>query len=265
MDEIPCRRRRRLVAAEDTHAVVARDDAGAARPVRLGDRLVGDGAAVEPEIAERPVRVAEEEAPDHRLVDLVGGAPDVEPLGHGEVRDPDTGRRPRVARRVERGHAPVGERPSPEQVLDPVAGTARSYADAAPARSRTQSERGGGRLRRPGGHATSARARREGGGAWGNRGFPHGLRRGWDSNPRSLAAQRFSRPPRSTAPEPRLGAGQSTRRASRSGSARSRPPGASRMALRSLTLASAVGRSLVTSRPAKRSARPRSSTIGRSA
>src|SRR5688572_7458236 len=32
-----------------------------------------------------------------------------------------------------------------------------------------------------------------------------GERRGWDSNPRSLAAQRLSRPPRSTAPEPRRG------------------------------------------------------------
>ena len=96
------------------------DDAGAAGSVRLGDRLVGHGAAVDPEIAQRPIRVAKEEAPDDRLVDLVPRAPDVEPLGQGKCTTRTRVDTPRVPDRVERRHAPVGERPSPEQVLDPV-------------------------------------------------------------------------------------------------------------------------------------------------
>ena len=39
------------------------------------DRLVPDGASIDPELAERPVRVAEKEAPDDGLLDGVLSTP----------------------------------------------------------------------------------------------------------------------------------------------------------------------------------------------
>ena len=120
MDEVAARCCRRLLACHDSDVLAVDDDAGAARAVRLRDRVVGHRATLEPEIPEGPVRVTEEEAPDDRLVHLVLRTPDVEPFRNRKVRDPDAGRRARVARRVERRHATVGERPPPEQVLDAV-------------------------------------------------------------------------------------------------------------------------------------------------
>jgi hypothetical protein len=76
--------------------------------------------AVDPELAERPVRVAEEEAADHGFLDAGPPAPDVQSLGPREVHDPGTRGAARVANRVQRRHLAVGEGVPPEQVLDPV-------------------------------------------------------------------------------------------------------------------------------------------------
>src|SRR6185436_2740417 len=64
-------------------------------PRRL-DRLVLDRRAAEPHLAERPIRVAHEEAGHERLVDALGAAPVVEPRGLGEELDRD----PRVRERM---------------------------------------------------------------------------------------------------------------------------------------------------------------------
>jgi len=48
---------------------------------------VRHGSSVDPELAERPIRVAQEEAGDDRFLDAVPPAPDVQPLGPGEVDD----------------------------------------------------------------------------------------------------------------------------------------------------------------------------------
>ena len=104
----------------ETDTVAVGDDAGAAGSVGIDDRLVGQRSPVDPQVAERTVRVAQEEAADDRLVDLVRGAPDVETLGVGEVHHPHARRATWVPHRVERRHAAVVEHVPPQEVLDPV-------------------------------------------------------------------------------------------------------------------------------------------------
>jgi hypothetical protein len=64
---------------EQAHVSVIDDDAPAAWPVAARDRLMVSRLPVDPQLAERPVGVTEEEAADDRLADPVRGAPHVQP------------------------------------------------------------------------------------------------------------------------------------------------------------------------------------------
>jgi hypothetical protein len=118
--EVAGRLRGRVLPCGDANCSTLDDYATAAGGIRREDRLVGNRPARDPELAERAVRVAHEEAADDRLVHLVLRTPDVEPLGAGEMHDPDPGGGARMPDRVQGRHAPVGELVPPEQVLDPV-------------------------------------------------------------------------------------------------------------------------------------------------
>ena len=118
--QVSLRRVGRLVAWSEADVPALDDHAGAAGSVRVKDLLVGHGAATDPEIAQRAIGIAKEEAADDRLVDLVPRAPDVEPLGAREVHYPGAGRTARVPDRVEGRHLAIGELVPPQQVLDPV-------------------------------------------------------------------------------------------------------------------------------------------------
>jgi hypothetical protein len=118
--EVAGRLREGVLPGGDADGSVLDDDAAAAGGIRREDRLVRDEAARDPELAERAVRVAHEEAADDRLVHLVLGTPDVEALRAWEVHDPDAGGRARMPHRVQGRHVPVGELVPPQQVFDPV-------------------------------------------------------------------------------------------------------------------------------------------------
>ena len=116
--------------------------------------------SVDPELAERPVRIAEEEATDDRLVDAVRHAPDVEVLRPREVEDADARGRPRVPHGVHRRHLAVGEGVAPERdIRSRRATTARSSL-----KTTRRRERGARRRRRTGraGEARASSSRRSG-------------------------------------------------------------------------------------------------------
>jgi hypothetical protein len=76
--------------------------------------------AVDPELAERPIRIAQEEPRHGRFLDAVPTTPDVQALGLREVHDADARGSPREANGVEGRHLAVRQGPAFEQVLDPV-------------------------------------------------------------------------------------------------------------------------------------------------
>jgi hypothetical protein len=83
----------RDVSARRKHHGAARRDVNAAarRPKRRGDRLVRDQASVDPDLPERPPRIADKEAGDNRLGSATRGAPVVKALclleaGHAHPR-----------------------------------------------------------------------------------------------------------------------------------------------------------------------------------
>ncbi len=109
-----------LVERPQPDLVVDDRDARTPRSEGLGHGLVLHASAVDHQLAERPVRVAEEETADDRLVDAVRHAPDVEPLRLGKVHDAYPRGRARMPDRVHGGLDSTGQ-PSPrEQVLDLV-------------------------------------------------------------------------------------------------------------------------------------------------
>jgi len=120
LHEITGRLWRSRVPLHELNGPVVDQDAAATRGVRRRDRLVTHRPAVDPELAERPVRVAEKEAPDDGLLDGVLSTPYVEALRPREVDDTSARGSPRIANGVQRRHLAVGQGVAPEQVLDPV-------------------------------------------------------------------------------------------------------------------------------------------------
>jgi hypothetical protein len=120
LHEVAGRATRRGSSRHESDGAVVDDDAGAALSVRRGDGLVARRPAVDPELAERPVGVAQEEAADDGLLDPVPPAPHVQVLGAWEMDDANACRADRVPHRVHRRDLPVRERVPPEQILEAV-------------------------------------------------------------------------------------------------------------------------------------------------
>jgi hypothetical protein len=80
----------------------------------------GGGPAVDPKLAERPVRVAEKEAAHDGFPDAVPPTPHVQMLGPKEVHDASARGSPRVADGVHRRHLAVRESMAPKQIVGPV-------------------------------------------------------------------------------------------------------------------------------------------------
>jgi hypothetical protein len=121
LHEIAERPRRSRGPFHEAHVAIVDHDAAAASCVRFRDRFVALRPAVDPQLAERPVRVAEKEAADDGFFDAVPPTPHIEVLGSGEVQDTRARRSPRVAHGVHRRDLAVRERVAPEQIFDPVA------------------------------------------------------------------------------------------------------------------------------------------------
>ena len=93
-------------------------DARAGACPRLRHGLVLDDGALDPHLAQRPVRVAHEEARDHRLGVAVGGAPVVEPRRLAEVQHAHARGAERMADEVDRRLLAVGAAESQQLVID---------------------------------------------------------------------------------------------------------------------------------------------------
>ena len=109
----------KLLAARDADAAVD-VHASALGPPRRGDRLVADDRAVHPHLAQRAIRVAQEEPRDERLGLVVGGAPVIEAPRLSEHHHPQGRRGKRVPGEVDGGVQPVAQADAGELVCDVV-------------------------------------------------------------------------------------------------------------------------------------------------
>jgi hypothetical protein len=87
LDEIAGRLGRSGASLDQPDVAAVDHDAAAVRRIRRRDRLVPRRPAVDPQLTERAVGVAEKEAAHDGFLDAVPPAPPVQVLGAGEVDD----------------------------------------------------------------------------------------------------------------------------------------------------------------------------------
>src|SRR4051812_258469 len=97
---------------------------------RRGDRLVRDGRAADPHLAERSVRIAHEEPRHDRLRMALGRAPMIQPGRLGEADHGQARARERMTYEVHGGLVAVPGTESQQLVLDAVGHRAQAYARA---------------------------------------------------------------------------------------------------------------------------------------
>src|SRR6476659_5842137 len=127
LQQVALRPRRGRGTLTQTHHPVVDDDSTSRWPKRPGYRLMARRPSVDPQLAQRPVRIAQEEAADHRLFDAVRHAPDVQPLRARKMQYANGCRRARIAHAAHRRHVPIRTRLPPEEILEPVGHRPRIY------------------------------------------------------------------------------------------------------------------------------------------